>query len=181
MKNEVLEKADLSKINKLLIFNEVGNVQMISDKVKSFMVKLQNKNNFWKKIQEKCVELEIEMEENNNKNIKKRLNEMFEVLLKLLMTFDEDLTDKLLNSFFFPTLIDVFKWKKQQIKIEDDLSYTDFKNEQVKEFGSIFMNKIDESFRDKYLKMRFLYQNYLCIILKEIQNEIFLVLIFIFK
>ena len=105
---------------------------------------------------------------------------MFDGLLKLLMIFDDDLIDRLVSQNFFTTFLGICKFVLNQKKNVFDIppKYEDFLILEMERCGPLFVEISDKNFRERLIKMKYIYQFYLSKILNETKNETLTVKIF---
>lgn len=171
----ILNDLNLKGLDKLLIFDEAGNVQIKSDKAGAFLVKLHTHSTFWQRLQEEFVKNELLWETNPSQqevafgNIK----DMFDSLLKLLMIFDEDLTDCLLSQNFFSTFQSICQFVLNQSKKEFQKpgTFEEFKEEEERKCGPLFAQITEVGFREKFFKLKYLFQFYFSRLLSETKSE----------
>ena len=166
------------------MFDEGGNVQIKSDKAGTFLVKLQTHSTFWQKLQEEFVRNELLWETSPEKRplAKANIKEIFDSLLKLLMIFDEDLIERLLNENFFSTFQSIcqFVLNESPNKFPLPEKFEDFQKKEEEFCGPLFVEITEAPFREKIFKMKYLYKNFLCKILPETKNETLTVFIYFF-
>lgn len=171
----ILKDLDLKGLDNLLTFDEMGNVQIKSDKAGSFLVKLQSHSTFWPKLQKEFVKNELLWETNSKmqKVALVNIKAMFDGLLKLLMIFDDDLIDRLVSQNFFSTLKGICQFVLNQKKneIKNIPKFEDFQNDELIKCGPLFIEISDKKFRERLIKMKYLYQYFLSKILNETKNE----------
>ena len=170
-----MKDLDLKGLDSLLTFDEMGNVQIKSDKAGSFLVKLQSHSTFWPNLQKEFVKNEVLWETNSKMQSIARINikAMFDGLLKLLMIFDDDLIDRLVGENFFSTLQGIcqFILNQKKNKINCTPKFEEYQKNEIIKCGPLFIKISDKGFRERLMKMKFLYQNYLSKILNETKNE----------
>jgi hypothetical protein len=176
----ILQDLDLKGLDKLLKFDETGNVQIKSDKAGSFLVKLHTHSTFWQRLQEKFVSNELLWETNPSRQTlaEDNIREMFRNLVKLLMIFDEDLTETLLGQNFFSTLKSIcqFVLERNGHSASEIPKFSEYQQKEQKICGPLFLKVTDSSFRESFFKMKYLYQHFLTTLLCETKNETFTVI-----
>lgn len=171
----ILRDLDLKGLDKLLKFDEVGNVQIKSDKAGTFLVKLHSHSTFWRRLQEEFVKNELlwETDSGAREVAKSNILDMFQSLVKLLMVFDEDLTDTLLGPNFFSTFRGIcqFVLSRTRPSSGETPRFEDYRREQQRACGPLFLRVSETSFRERLFKMKYLYTYFLSSILPENKNE----------
>lgn len=171
----ILRDLDLRGLDRLLQFDELGNVKIKSDRAGTFLVKLQRNPTFWQRLQEEFVRNELlwETDSSRRETALRNVRAMFDALAKLLMVFDEDLMDTLLGHNFFSTFcaISQFVLDPLQRSSEAAPDFAAFKAQQEREGGPLFLEISEAPFRERLFKMKFLYTHFLSSILPETKNE----------
>jgi hypothetical protein len=178
----ILNELNLKGLDRLLVFDEMGHVQIKSDKAGTFLVKLHTHKTFWQKLQEEFVKNELLWESNPQQRATAHVNirEMFDSLVKLLMIFDEDLMNCLLSQNFFSTFQSIcqFVLTHSGKKVTIPPSFEEYHNEQQIICGPLFSKITEEAYRQKFFKMKYLYQYYFAALLPEIKSETLIVFAF---